>query len=76
MTKHTHYLLYFFFLLLGYILFAFQDYSQTKEDNNILFLLLAFFVVPILRLLFPRLRKIGFGTHAFFPYLINLFRKK
>lgn len=63
------------FLILGFILFISQDQANMKE-SNLVFLLLAFLFVPILRFLFPKLREIGFGTSEFFPYLLSLFKKK
>lgn len=72
----------FFFILPYLILFTFSYLLFYKKettdysDSHIYFLILAFLLPGILNFIFPKLKKTGFGTYKFFPYLINLLKKR
>ncbi|SIT97315.1 hypothetical protein SAMN05660493_02031 [Epilithonimonas bovis DSM 19482] len=74
-TKFLILLPYLLLFIFSYFLFYNKE-SKDYPDNHLYFLILAFLLPGILNFIFPKLRNTGFGTYKFFPYLVNLFKKR
>lgn len=62
-------------LIFSYLLF-YKKETNGYSDSHVYFLILTFILPSLLNIIFPKLKETGFGTSKFFPYLINLMKRK
>ena len=64
-------------LIIGIIVISINHFNLIESHNKHIYLLISvFFLVPILRFLFPFLNKLEIGTVNFFPNLFKFIFKK
>jgi hypothetical protein len=70
------YIIYIVIFVIGVVIST-QEKKLSESNNYILlFPIILIFLMPFLKLLFPKLKDLQIGTSNFFPNLISFFQNK